>query len=119
MGSSCDCVNITLVFHECSDEGKSAIMAEAYRLLRPGGTLVFSDTPPADLQTYRGFFEPWKQQWLQFDVDTFLASAGFVDVQAFDLTAPPAEGGFQVKPTEQRLFTRVANKTHSTIRKIV
>jgi len=107
---SVDCVTITLVFHECSDEGKRAIISEAHRLLRPGGSLVFSDTPPADLQTYRGFFEPWKDQWLKFDVDSFLASAGFGDLRAYDVTAPPADGGFQVRPTEQRLFTRVAKK---------
>lgn len=113
-----DCVTITLVFHECSDEGKAAIIAEAYRLLRPGGVLVFSDTPPEDLQTYRGFYEPWKDQWLHFKVDDFLTSKGFVDLQAFDVTAPPADGGFQVRPTQQRLFTRVATKPATAMSKL-
>lgn len=63
-----------------------------------------------DLQTYRGFLEPWRDQWLHFDVDEFLTTSGFVDLRAFDVTAPPSEGGFQVRPTEQRLFTRVAKK---------
>lgn len=107
---SVDCVTITLVFHECSDEGKAAIIAEAHRLLRPGGFLLFSDTPPENLQTYRGFYEPWKDQWLQFDADAFLKSHGFTDIQAFDVTAPVSEGGYQVRPTRERLFTRLARK---------
>lgn len=115
---SCDCVTITLVFHECSDDGKAAIIAEAHRLLRPGGVLVFSDTPPADLQTYRGLYEPWKHHWLKFDVDAFLASAGFINLQPYDLTAPASEGGFQVRPNEQRLFTRVASKPSTVTSKL-
>lgn len=107
--ATCDAVTITLVFHECSDDGKAAIIAEAFRILRPGGTLVFSDTPPDDLQTYRGFYEPWKDQWLRFDVDAFLAKHGFVDVSAHDVTAPPPVG-HQVRPTQQRLYSRVARK---------
>merc|ERR1719215_761952 len=108
---SADCITITLLFHECSDEGKKSIMAEVCRVLKPGGTLIFSDTPQqGDLQTYKGFHEPWQHQWLHFDTDAFLTSAGFVDLRAYDVTAPPSEGGFQVRPTQQRLFTRVAKK---------
>lgn len=112
---SCDCVTITLLFHECSDEGKAAIIKEVGRILKPGGTLVFSDTPPMDLQTYRGFLEPWKDQWLHFDVDAYLHEHGFAEIQAFDVTAPASEGGFQVRPTEQRLFTRVARTPSSKL----
>jgi len=111
---SADCITITLVFHECSDEGKSAIIAEAYRVLKSGGTFIFSDTPQVgDLQTYRGFHEPWQEQWLKFDTESFLASAGFVDQKQYDVTAPHLEGGFQVRPTQQRLFTQVAKKPAS------
>lgn len=99
--NSADCINITLVFHECSDKGKMAIMKEAFRLLRPGGTLVFSDTPPANLQTYRGFHEPWKDQWLHFNVDHFLSGIGFTDLQTVQLIVPEKE---------EQLFTRIAKK---------
>jgi ubiquinone/menaquinone biosynthesis C-methylase UbiE len=58
---SVDAVTITLVLHECSDSGKRAILAEAFRIMRPGGTIVLSDTPQDDLGVFRGFFEPHKE----------------------------------------------------------
>ena len=76
----CDAVTITLVFHECNDEGKKNIMKEAHRILKPGGTIVFADTPQDDLFTYRGFYEPWKDQWLNFDCAKCLKSAGFTSI---------------------------------------
>ena len=55
-------------------------LSEAYRILKPGGTIVFADTPQDDLFTYRGFYEPWKDQWLNFDCEQSLKSAGFTDI---------------------------------------
>jgi hypothetical protein len=40
MQSSVDCVTITLVLHECSDEAKANILGAAFSILRPGGKLV-------------------------------------------------------------------------------
>ena len=83
-----DAVTITLVFHECPDEIKRGILAEASRILRPGGTLVLSDTAQEDLHGYRGFYEPYKEQWLEFDPPAFLRDAGFTDIAAPNM-APP------------------------------
>jgi ubiquinone/menaquinone biosynthesis C-methylase UbiE len=93
---SFDAVAITLVFHECPDTIKRDILAEAFRILRPGGTLVLSDTPNDDLHGYRGFYEPYKEQWLVFDPDACLKDAGFGEIEAHDV-APP-------------LWSRVARK---------
>lgn len=94
--ASVDAVTITLVFHECPDTIKRDILAEAHRVLKPRGTIVLSDTPQDDLHDYRGFYEPYKDQWLVFDPDAFLKEAGFDTIEAHDV-APP-------------LWSRVARK---------
>jgi SAM-dependent methyltransferase len=78
--NSVDTVTLTLVLHECSDEGKRGILKEAFRILRPGGTIVLIDTPQSDLLTFRGFYEPWKHQWVHFNATQFLTEAGFETV---------------------------------------
>ncbi|MEM7339500.1 MAG: class I SAM-dependent methyltransferase [Actinomycetota bacterium] len=85
---SVDAVTLTLVLHECPDQVKAAILTEAHRVLRPGGTLVLTDTPNDDLDNFRGFYEPYRLQWRSFDPDTALAAAGFSPVETNDV-APP------------------------------
>lgn len=93
---SVDALMITLLFHECPDKIKRDILAEAHRVLRPGGTIVLSDTPMASLHDYRGFYEPYKEQWSSFDPESALSAAGFEAIINRD-----------VVPT---LFTRIARK---------
>lgn len=106
---SCDCVTITLVFHEVDDAGKAEIIHEAFRLLRAGGTLVFTDNAPQCLPSYNGFYEPWKDQWQKFDPDTFLATSGFTDIHSADVAAYPRIHG------PENLFTRIAKKPASKL----
>lgn len=93
---SVDVVTITLVFHEVPDVIKAKILGEVFRILRPGGTLVLSDTPNDDLHGFRGFYEPYKEEWLDFDPDAALTDSGFVELVTKDV-APP-------------LWTRIARK---------
>ena len=86
--ASLDAVSITLVFHECPDKIKSDILTEVHRILKPGGTLVLTDTPTDDLHTYRGFYEPYKEQWMAFAPGTFLEAAGFVDCEDRSIASP-------------------------------
>jgi hypothetical protein len=69
------------MFHECPDFAKLNILKESLRLLRPGGSFILTDTPNDDLQTYRGFLEPYKEEWLHFDAPKFFTEAGFVNVE--------------------------------------
>ncbi|XVE83533.1 hypothetical protein DITRI_Ditri16bG0094900 [Diplodiscus trichospermus] len=43
---SFDLVSFAYVFHECPERAIIALVAEAFRLLRPGGTLVLTDQSP-------------------------------------------------------------------------
>ncbi len=79
--ASVDAVLITLVFHECPDKIKHTILAEVLRVLRPGGTLVLSDTLKDELHSFRGFYEPYKQEWMDFDPEAALAAAGFEGIE--------------------------------------
>ena len=78
---SVDAVTVTLVLHECPDHVKVAQAAEAFRILKPGGVFIVTDTPVDDLHQYKGFHEPYKEEWLHFDPASFLAGVGFADVQ--------------------------------------
>ena len=51
--ASVDAVTITLVFHECTDDAKRSLLAESLRILKPGGSLILTDTPQDDLHAYR------------------------------------------------------------------
>ena len=86
--SSVDAINITYLLHECPDPIKQLILAECLKILKPEGMIVVSDTPNGDLHSYRGFFEPYKEQWLKVDPDGLLADAGFVNVKACQLAYP-------------------------------
>jgi SAM-dependent methyltransferase len=94
--ASIDAVHATLLFHECPNAVKRGILAECLRVLRPGGALVLADTAQDDLHSYRGFYEPYKEEWLGFDPDAALRAAGFVAIEAH--------------PVAPTLWSRVARK---------
>lgn len=81
--NSVDAINMTYLLHECPDEVKQAVLAECWRILAPGGLLVVTDSLPGDLHSYRGFFEPYKEQWLKIDPDTLLQQASFTNIKAY------------------------------------
>ncbi len=81
--NSVDAINMTYLLHECPDRIKQTILAECWRILTPGGLLVVTDSLPGDLYSYRGFFEPYKEQWLKIDPDRLLREAGFIELKAY------------------------------------
>ena len=81
--NSVDAINMSYLLHECPDEIKKEILAECWRILSPGGLLVITDALPGGLHSYRGFFEPYKEQWLKIDPDKLLREAGFINIKAY------------------------------------
>ncbi len=80
--NSVDAINMSYLLHECPDEIKQIILAECWRILSPGGLLVVTDALPDALHSYRGFFEPYKEQWLKIDPDKLLREEGLINIKA-------------------------------------
>ncbi len=87
---SFDLISGFLLLHELGSETLDVVMAEAYRLLRPGGHIRFLDMPPyaelpperAFLQSYdcKGNGEAFWDEFLSRDFKALLAETGFVNI---------------------------------------
>ena len=87
---SFDLISGFLLLHELGAETLDAVMAEAYRLLRPGGHIRFLDMPPyAELPPERAFVqsfdcagngEAFWDEFLSRDFKSLLRETGFVNV---------------------------------------
>lgn len=87
-----------LLLHEVPDDVRAEIVAEALRLLRPGGTLMFLDIPPysavdpaqAWFESFdvRGNGEKYWEQFLSSDFPGLLRQTGFTDVTEGSLDFP-------------------------------
>jgi SAM-dependent methyltransferase len=87
---SVDLVSAFLLLHEVPDDVRAAIMAEAHRILKPGGHIMFLDIPPYSvLSPVEAYFESFdgrgngENHWEEFLASDFrglLESAGFTDV---------------------------------------
>lgn len=87
--NSADVVNYMFVAHECPDHIKRSTLEAAYRVLKPGGVLIWTDPPADDLEVAsRGFFEPYRQQWLEWDPDRELKEVGFKHIALHQIVDP-------------------------------
>ncbi|MDX6744071.1 class I SAM-dependent methyltransferase [Actinocorallia sp. A-T 12471] len=92
---SVDLVAVFTLFHETPPKATEAVLAEAFRVLEPGGDLVIGDIAPQernaafravvlDWETeHRG--EPFMRSYLQLDLPALVKQAGFADVEAYGL----------------------------------
>ena len=89
--SALDAATLLLVLHHLPDPAEA--LAEAARVLRPGGRLLISDMLPHDRETYR---QQMGHVWLGFGGDAIqkmLGSAGFDQVRIASLPADPDAKG--------------------------
>ena len=87
---SFDVVTAFLLLHEVPDEVRGEILAEAYRILKPGGRLMFLDIPPySALSPVQAFFESFDgrgngenfwEEFLSGDFPSALRSANFEEI---------------------------------------
>ncbi|CAI8617459.1 unnamed protein product [Vicia faba] len=93
---SFDLVSIAYVFHECPNRAIVNVVKEAFRLLRPGGTLAMTDNSPKSkvlqelspvLFTLMKSTEPFLDEYYLTDMDETLREAGFVNITSI-LTDP-------------------------------
>ncbi len=81
-----DLVSVCLVFHELPQAGAKGLIAEAHRLLRPGGHLAIMDMNPESevLQNMPAFVftllkstEPYLDEYFSLNLDQVFSEAGF------------------------------------------
>ncbi|CAK7323652.1 unnamed protein product [Dovyalis caffra] len=93
---SFDLVSISYMFHECPERAIVNVLKEAFRLLRPRGTIVVSDQSPKSkilqemspvLFTLLKSTEPFLDEYHLTDLEGRMKEAGFVNVQT-SLTDP-------------------------------
>ena len=86
--SSFDIVSVQLVIHELPDAPMRAILAEAKRVLRPGGMLVVMDVVPETIDAPAPFVvlfrstEPFFDDHAARSVDDEIRNAGFSELEA-------------------------------------
>lgn len=91
-----DLVTAFLLLHEVPDEIRAAIMTEAFRIMKPGGQLMFLDIPPySQLSPAEAYFESFDgrgngenfwESFLSSDFPGLLASVGFENIEQGPLT---------------------------------
>jgi ubiquinone/menaquinone biosynthesis C-methylase UbiE len=88
--ASVDLVTATYLFHELPNKVRAEVLAEARRVLKPGGQFVLTDsaqlgdTPALDpvLKSFPAqFHEPYYADWIACDAAAMLASAGFDGIE--------------------------------------
>lgn len=85
-----DLITLQFVCHELPAEATRAVLAEAHRLLRPGGVIAQVDQDPdsevirrlpAPIATLLKSTEPYLEDYFSLDVPAALAAAGFHEVR--------------------------------------
>ncbi|KAI9176547.1 hypothetical protein LWI28_004116 [Acer negundo] len=93
---SFDLVSFAYLFHECPERAIIGLLREAFRLLRPGGTVAVNDIAPKSkilqelppvLFTLMKSTEPFLDEYFLTDLEGKMREVGFVNVQTV-LTDP-------------------------------
>ncbi len=87
---SMDCVTSVFLFHELPRDVRRRVMAEALRVVRPGGRFVIVDSAQLDAEGLAPFLErfpvlyhePYYKSYLRDDLGAALAEVGFEGIES-------------------------------------
>lgn len=96
--ASFDLVWSSMFLHELSKKSRAAALAEAWRVLRPGGLMLHMELPPnAEMSAFDGFYldwdswyneEPYYKGYRDEKPPELCAAAGFAPVDYFQFVVP-------------------------------
>jgi len=104
--ASLDAVLVTFVVHELPAEATRAVLAEALRVLRPGGVLAVTDIDPKSpviqnlpraISTLMKSTEPWSDEYYVLDMEDSMTGVGFEDYK-YVVTDPRHSTYYARKP---------------------
>lgn len=75
-----DLVTSSLLFHETPKEWTPKILREMYRITKPGGWVLYSDTYRGEYALNASIPEPWLSDFISFNFEYEFAKAGFTDL---------------------------------------
>lgn len=78
--NSFDLVTSSLLFHETPKEWTPKILREMYRITKPGGWVLYSDTYRGEYALNASIPEPWLSDFISFNFEYEFAKAGFTDL---------------------------------------
>jgi len=104
--SSVDVAMLTFIVHELPTAATNSVLAEVYRILKPGGVVAITDIDPKSpviqklpraISTLMKSTEPWSDQYYSLNMQVMIESVGFEQFK-YVVTDPRHSTYYATKP---------------------